>query len=124
MKGQTLLDCECWRQLGCDPVICKDSLDLEAVFGEKLGFGCFLSFFFFYFFFLINITPSDSVVLLCPVCAFCVCMNSPTAFCIIKSLVSDEAIWVGEAESASPTLFPRGITGVGGNRIGGISGTG
>lgn len=38
--------------------------------------------------------------------ASCVCRNSSTALCIVKSLESDEVVWVGEAESASPTLFP------------------
>jgi len=97
MKGQTLLDCECWRLLGCDLVICKDSLDLEAVFGEMLGFSLLVVWFFFFFVLFVfnlslNIITEVSVVDVFPDCAFCVCLNSPTAFCIIKSLVSNEAV--------------------------------
>lgn len=67
-------------------------------------------------------STEDSVVHLYLNCTFCISLNSPTAFCIIKTPVSDEAVWVDEAESASPSLFPGGISGVRGDKVGGISG--
>lgn len=79
----------------------------------------------FYFFkgIFINLRPravtEDCVVHLIP---FCAGLNSLAAFCIIKSLVSDEDVWVGKEESAASMLFPWGITAVKGDRIGGISG--
>lgn len=87
-------------------------LDLEAAFGEKFFFSLFKT----------NMSTEDSVVHLYLNCTFCISLNSPTAFCIIKTPVSDEAVWVDEAESASPSLFPGGISGVRGDKVGGISG--
>lgn len=87
-------------------------LDLEAAFGEKFFFSLFKT----------NMSTEDSVVHLYLNCTFCISLNSPTAFCIIKTPASDEAVWVDEAESASPSLFPGGISGVRGDKVGGISG--